>query len=165
MAIIRLNNADKIVLIDDCMYDELNRYKWYLSKYRNYATRSHTAKGKKNTIYMHRIILGLSFKDKKHSDHINGNGLDNRFSNLRICTNQQNMYNKGISSRNTSGFKGVCWKTRDEKWESKITKEGKRIALGHYDCPVEAAKSYNKAAIKYHGKFAKLNEIPKGKEV
>lgn len=165
MATIKLLNSDKIVLIDDDMHEELSKHRWFLSNYRDYAVRSIHCGGRKHTSYMHRIILGLQFGNRLQADHINGNGLDNRNINLRICTHQQNLYNKMISKHNSSGFKGVYWHKRDKKWQARLSKEGRRMYLGDFTCPIEAARAYNKAALKHHGEFARLNKIPEGKEV
>lgn len=159
MAFIELSNSDKRVLVDDGIYEELNKYNWQLQNTRNYAMRSESFNGASKTFLMHRYILGLSLKDGKHTDHINGNGLDNRRENLRICNPQQNSCNRSANKRNKSGYKGVHWKKRQSKWYVEICKDKKTYHLGVFDCPIEAAKAYNNAAIKYHGEFARLNEV------
>lgn len=92
-------------------------------------------------------------------DHINGNKLDNRKSNLRICTQSGNTANGPIRSSNSSGFKGVSWDKRSSKWSVDITKDYKHIYGGKFDNLADAAKRYNELAIKFHGQFAKLNVI------
>lgn len=141
----------KFTIVDDCDYDYLMQWKWY---YRNgYAVR----KESKRTIHMHRVILErMDFKDFI-SDHINRDKLDNCRCNLRPATNSQNRCNRNKPKNNTSGYIGVCWYR--EKWHVSIQTNGKRIYLGCYVDKEEAALAYDKAARKYHGEFAVLNEV------
>ena len=106
-------------------------------------------------ISMHRFILGL--KKGEICDHKNGNTLDNRRENLRRCTMLENAQNRKINARNKSGYKGVhLFKNR---WKATITFEAKRIHLGYFDSPREAAEAYNLAATIFYGQFANLNKI------
>jgi len=115
--------------------------------------------------YAHRIAFLISNKYMpKYIDHINSIKTDNRLSNLRECTFSENSCNKGRQKRNTSGYKGVYWNKRAQKWISKINKNDKEFWLGTYNCKHEAARAYNRAAIIYHGEFAYLNEIKGLKE-
>jgi hypothetical protein len=91
-------------------------------------------------------------------DHVDGNGLNNFRSNLRIVTHSQNQQNT-TSSKNQKlgGYKGVHWSTPHGKWQAQIripnpsgVGRGKRKALGRYDDPVEAALAYDAASRKYH---------------
>jgi len=92
-------------------------------------------------------------------DHINGIRDDNRLCNLRECTGSENQYNKGSHKNNTSGYKGVSWHNNDKKWHARLNHKGKTKYLGSFNCKHQAAKEYNKAALKYHGEFSKLNII------
>jgi hypothetical protein len=112
---------------------------------------------KTNTITLHKFLMQT--KDNEYLDHINGDKFDNRKSNLRICTKAENCRNSKMKSINTSGYKGVSWRKRDKKWSAIITVNYKNIGLGYYENKIEAAKAYNKAALKYHGEFARLNII------
>ena len=90
-------------------------------------------------------------------DHINLDGLDNRFSNLRVATRAQNQRNVGLSKRNTSGVKGVYFDKRDQKWVADIH-AGRRVRLGSFKT-LEAAKlAYANAADRLHGKFANTGD-------
>ncbi len=89
-----------------------------------------------------------------HKDTIRNH---NWIENLRKCTRYQNGYNRGPKKDNTSGYKGVTKK--GNKWQSKISYEGKEIYLGVFICKHEAAYIYNEAARKYHGEFAYLNTV------
>jgi len=106
---------------------------------------------------LHRLIVNASAD--LQVDHINMNKLDNRRCNLRICTRSQNKYNTAAPSHNTSGFKGVLWRKNSNKWMARVSVNGKYISLGLYDDILDAARAYNEAALKYHGEFARLNEI------
>jgi hypothetical protein len=87
-------------------------------------------------------------------DHINGNRLDNRFSNLREATRSNNSSNTKKLSANLSGVKGVHWNSDVKKWAAQITKSGRRYHLGYFDNIEEATLSRQKAADRLHGKFA-----------
>ena len=90
-------------------------------------------------------------------DHWDTDKSNNRISNLREATRSQNMGNQGVRKNNKTGFNGVGWHNRDQTYYAAITANGKRIHLGYFDCPIEAAKAYDAAAKKYRGEFAKLN--------
>ena len=105
---------------------------------------------------MHRLLLKC---EGKIIDHISGDGLDNRRSNIRCCTKSENLLNRRININNNSGYKGVSWFKVVKKWRAQIQYKKIVYHLGTYDKRIDAAKAYNKAAIKFHGEFAKLNEI------
>lgn len=92
-------------------------------------------------------------------DHINGVTHDDRWVNLRPSTRPENAKNRRVYRTNNSGYKGVypsVYKNRIY-YHSSIQVDKKRIFLGSYRSPKEAAEAYNKAALKYHGEFASLN--------
>jgi len=152
---------DKIALVDNSDYQFLSKYKW--RAIRNKKSRTYYAManiyedGKRTTILMHRKILNV--KKGIICDHINGNGLDNRRLNLRVCSFAENVRNSRKPINNTSGYKGVSWDKRRKIWQSYITYKDKTIHLGAFRDIGVAAFEYNKAAIKYHKKFANLNFI------
>lgn len=106
---------------------------------------------------MHREIIDE--KENEHVDHINGNKKDNRKSNLRIATSSQNSRNIGLRKNNTTGYKGVIYEKKRDKWRAEIKKDYKSIFLGYFDTKEDAAKAYNEASMKYHGEFANLNNV------
>lgn len=92
---------------------------------------------------------------KDQIDHINGVKSDNRLVNLREANTMQNMRNVPKQSHNSSGLKGVSWHKLRGKWRADIKNNGKRIWLGLHDCPAAASFSYQIAADKMHGQFAR----------
>ena len=146
----------KFVVVDDCDYDWLIRHKWYARK----ENRTYYAGRKSGKVIsqMHREILGLKAGDKRQIDHINHNGLDNRRSNLRICSFAENHRNRQLNRRkHTSKYKGVCWYKAGCKWRAEIRCDYKLFFLGYFDSEIDAAKAYDRAARKLFGEFACLN--------
>lgn len=152
-----------VAFVDDEDYEKVNQYKWQASKKRNentiYARGLIRVNGETQKVSMHRYIMNLTSKDKLQIDHINHSGLDNRKSNLRLCTNQQNGMNRRPDRNVSSKYKGVSRAKRDKVWQVQITCKGKQYYLGRFNSGIKAAQAYNEAAIKYHGEFAKLNSL------
>ncbi len=151
----------KIALVDAEDYDRLNAVKWQASTNGNkksiyYAARTDTSGPKRRKIFMHREIIG-NIADGFEVDHINGDRLDNRRENLRVCTHAQNKRNNKKNINNTSGFTGVSFHKALQKWGAKVVLDGKTHWLGGYDTPEEAAIAYDDAALRLHGEFATLN--------
>jgi len=92
-------------------------------------------------------------------DHINGNGLDNRRGNLRICRQGENARNRRHSIKRRSCFKGVAIRADTGKWRARIMVDRHEINLGCFDTAIDAAAAYNAAALKYFGIFAHLNDL------
>lgn len=149
----------QFALVDDADYDWLDQFRWYAYQGQNtwYASRSQRIKGKNINIKMHRVILGLKRGDKHECDHRNCNGLDNQRLNLRVCTHQQNQFNRGARRGGSSKFKGLSLDKRKNKWHAQIRYGKDRIHLGYFLKERDAAKAYDKATKKYFGEFARLN--------
>ena len=90
-------------------------------------------------------------------DHVNGDGLDNRRSNLRPATRQQNAQNVRTPSRSSTGLKGVTYYKRTRRWRAHITVDRRQRHLGYFDSPVAAAVAYDRAAVSSFGDYARLN--------
>jgi hypothetical protein len=112
---------------------------------------------KQTKVLMHRVITNA--QTGMSVDHINGNKLDNRRANLRLCNSSENSRNRSLASINTSGYKGVTWHKQTQKWQAQIEVNGRNIHLGLHQSVILAAIAYNNAALKYFGEFAKLNAI------
>ena len=137
----------KYTVVEEGDYASLSEFLWYYDG-RGYASRSTAEK----EVKMHRFIMGEP--EGFEVDHENRNKLDNRRSNLRIATSSQNGQNKGISSRNTSGFKGASL-TRSGKWLAQIKCNGVHYGLGLHETPELAHAAYCAASIKLHGEFSR----------
>lgn len=149
----------KYAIVDDCDYPELSQYKWYAHKQRNtyYAYRGESLNGKKVVVAMHRQILGLSYRDGKETDHKNHNGLDNKRSNIRICTRFQNSLNQLANKNTTSKYKGESWAKKHKKWYAHIKINQKSYHIGNFDNEIDAAKAYDIKAKELFGDFAYTN--------
>lgn len=160
--------------VGDEDYDYLNQFKWHAKREgkMTYAVRNgprDKITRKQTKIRMHRLILLLSGKwnideynnSKNQTDHKDGSGINNQRENVRPCTNQQNAFNRGISTANTSGLKGASWAKTMSKWNASIKIDGKRSNLGYFNTKEEAALTYNKVAKELHGDFANLSKVLK----
>ena len=108
-----------------------------------------------------RLLTGLEPGDPLVADHINGNPLDNRRINLRVCTQHENMLNRRTHKNNTSGFKGVS-QVGPNRWAAYIAFDGKMYYLGVFDSPEKAHAAYCRAAAWLHGEFANFGEDRSG---
>lgn len=145
----------KVAIVDDEDFEFLSQWKWYVhgSGPRTcYAERK--SEGDHKRVPMHRVIMNTP--KGLFTDHINGNGLDNRRCNLRICTTAENQYNARRRHSNRSGFKGVYYDKAVGKWRAAITINQKKIHLGRKDTPQEAHQLYVEAAKKHFGEFARF---------
>jgi hypothetical protein len=150
----------KVAIVDDTDYEWLSQWKWscHINRSGNcYAVR--TAWNPRRYIRMHRLITDAP----RHLevDHINGDGLDNRRSNLRLVTRSQNTQNRKPYPNSTSRFKGVSFNKRLGKYEAQIqVRQGRvkrKFHLGLFYSEEEAARIYDAAAAHHFGEFAKLN--------
>jgi len=143
----------KFAIVDADDYERLAKYKWHAYKNGSTYYASRTSANKK--IIMHREIMqapkGLLV------DHIEGNGLNNRKSNLRLCTRVQNARNKRPKHNGSSRYKGVYWHISYRKWAANIRCNGKQKYLGRFDDEIEAAVAYDRKAELLFGEFAYLN--------
>lgn len=144
--------------IDDDVFEWASKHKWYAQKFKRtfYVSRGVPVVGGKRTISrLHREIMKAG--PGQAVDHIDGNGLNNLRSNLRLCSLAENNRNVQKRRDNTSGYIGVVWFSRDQKWKAQIGHEGKGHSLGYFSDIQEAARVRDQAAIEYFGDFAKLN--------
>lgn len=158
----------KFAVVDDEDFEWLNEMRWQVhdKSKNNYALGkkwlSHT---KGITLAMHREIM------KKHGfdvegmevDHINGDGLDNRKENLRVCKHSENMKNINKNKGELMGNKGVTLVSGHydlkKPWRTKFTKDYKTIHVGYFATKEEAVIAYNWAVKENFGEFANMNQI------
>lgn len=148
----------KFAKVDDEDFDRVRISKWFAIKdgKKFYVARKDT--GTRKLIRLHNFIMNHdpSFNRKMVIDHIDRDGLNNVKSNLRFCNLSENARNRGKQKHNTSGFKGV--RKHNNKWLVQIGVDNKKFHVGLFFTKEEAAYAYNKAAKKYHGIFANINE-------
>lgn len=148
----------KFALIDDCDYELVRPFKWHAKKERTrfYASSSIWNGKRHRNIRMHRLLLGESCLGLD-VDHKNHDTLDNRRSNLRVCTRSQNIMNTRKRPNKTSKYLGVSKCNKVDRWRSTISKDGKNYHLGNFKSELDAAVAYNKKAKELFGEFAVLN--------
>ena len=145
----------KSTLVDDEDFDRLNAYQWFLSGTGYAVGFVPSDDGKFRLEYAHRFIMQAA--EGQLVDHINGNPLDNRQTNLRFVTPQQNGQNKRLNSLSHTGLKGVGWHKNRRKYHARIQLQGIRYHLGFFDNAETAALSYDFAARRLFGEFAVCN--------
>lgn len=157
---ITLFNGDTTVV--DTEDASLAQYRWAISGDldRRYAVRyvKGTRNPKKYQILHREVmerVLGRTLNKSEEVDHINGNTLDNRRGNLRLANRFQNAKNRRRDRDSSSGYKGVRFHKASQKWDARITSDGRQIFLGVFDTPEAAHEAYCEAARMYHGEFAR----------
>lgn len=143
-----------VAWVDEADYATLIRFRWRAHRggHTHYAIRS---VGKK-AVLMHRQLLNAA--PREEIDHRDLDGLNNRRSNLRVCSNRQNHQNQRPRSDRKTAFKGVsAYSQRPGLWRARICLHGKRLHLGCFDSAEAAALAYDNAARLYFGAFARTN--------
>ena len=147
-----------LTLVDREALEDLEQFNWTLND-RGYVVRYKNTKEERYTEYLARRIMG---NPEKTVDHINNDKLDNRRSNLRICSIGENNYNRPPNgNKKYSKYKGVS-RNRPDKFVAQIMFKGKNKYLGEYDTAEEAALAYNKKAEELFGEHAYLNKVEQG---
>lgn len=132
----------------DAEFSYLLKYRWSITHY-GYARRS------RDKQLLHRLIMKA--KLGQAIDHIDGDKLNNRVSNLRFCSQAENSRNQTLKRNNTSGYKGVSIIRSTKKWATQVKIDYKKYYFGCYDTAEEAASIYDTVALQLHGEFARLN--------
>lgn len=147
----------KVAVIDFEDFDKVRPFKWHARKNKKGRIEAARNSSDRKTIRMHREILGVD--DEREVDHKNGDALDNHRINLRVCTPTQNSQNTRLRVNNTSGFKGVRRHLTSSGWQAYLQKNNpkKFFHLGIFLTSEEAARAYDREALKHFGEFAKLN--------
>ena len=146
--IVPLTQGHKAI-VDADIVELISDRSWYFAK--GYAA----CKNGELALPMHRLIMGTP--DGMDTDHINGDKLDNRKVNLRICSRSQNKRNSAVRSDSASGLKGVQYLKETNMWRASILAEGRRVHLGYFEDAASAAMAYDDAAKKHFGEYARLN--------
>lgn len=139
------NNSEQEFYFDLEDYDKIKDYYWYVEKSGYIKTCLHNGKA---AIGMHQLLCGVG------CDHINRRRYDNRKTNLRLCTQQDNTKNRSKGSNNTSGVIGVSYVKRSQSWCSFINYNKKRIYLGYFKDKLDAIIARLMAEVEYLGEFA-----------
>lgn len=133
-------------------FEKVSEFNWWKDK-QGYITTKHNSE----RIKLHRLVMNAA--PDEQIDHIN-HQLENACkNNLRRVTKQQNAYNSKMSTRNTSGVKGVCYVSKWRKWIAQIGLNGKTIRLGTFDSFEEAVAARKAAEEKYFGDYSYDNSM------
>lgn len=135
------------VIIDESDYDRVSQHKWWIMPLGYINTR---IAGK--YVYLHRFIAQTP--KGMVTDHINGDKLDNRKSNLRICSTRENVINSKLSKNNRTGFRGTSFRKDRNKYSAYIMVNRKKISLGTYEYLEDAVNARVAGERKYFGIFA-----------
>lgn len=147
---LRNKNKEEYTIVDDDDYEKYKNKALYMTHNGYVRTSNYFSESTFARILMH-------CPKGKTVDHINGNQLDNRKSNLRICSMHQNDYNKKLYKSNKSGYKGVY--ATKKGWKAIIVHNRKPIKIGVYETKENAALAYNEYALEHFGEFARLNVL------
>jgi len=154
---LKISNSNKVAIVDDWEWGRLSKFKWvdngngfiYRQWWTNRLRPKHTS-----------LAAEIMNQLKQRFDHKDRDGYNNLEENLRVTTCSQNGMNRTKSNDKSSIFKGVCWDKNRNKWGCYITVNGIRLCLGRFKFEIDAAITYNMAAMKYFGEFAALNPVP-----
>ena len=158
---IALVNSEAVAIVDEVDADRVNSHSWCLTvprRGRRDATLYVVCYERKLThVKLHRFVLGLAKGDGTIVDHVNGIGLDNRRSNLRLASHSGNQCNRGKYGLGHPKYKGVFKHSRSPKWQVSIGFNRQKFYIGMFASEIDAARAYDIAAIDLHGEFARLN--------
>ena len=146
------SNTNKPFMFDKEDYELIKDFCWRENLTSGYIVTSYNGK---SAYALHRYIMKVNREEC--IDHINRNRVDNRKSNLRVSTIQQNNCNKDNSNNYSSGHKGISWNKAISKWETYIDKNYQRIRLGYFTDLEEAIKVREQAENQYFGEFSCIN--------
>lgn len=160
--IITSKNEKFSVLIDLEDIEKCKQYKWHIQKVNENYFRV-CAYNKGNTpklLKLHRLLMDVHTKDNSiEVDHVNGNTLDNRKRNLRLCKHSDNMKNIKTPTNNSSGFKGVELRKDTGKWTAFIECDGNKVNLGCFDNKENAIKARKDKELELFGEYSRLHSI------
>lgn len=149
-----------VILMDDEDFELFGHLPWNVHGRHDNITRNRSASerilGAGQKIYLWREITKCP--EGMTVDHVNGNRLDNRRCNLRVCSHKENNWNKGAERRNATGFRGVFFCKPNNNWSCHFkTPDGRRLTKGGFKSAKDAAQQYDAWALEHRGEFAKPN--------
>lgn len=147
---VKLSNTDREMIVDEDVWNAgAKDFCWYLTRAGYAATQIPVQRS--NTLF--HVYAFPNCPDGLVRDHIDGNKLNNVRENMRFITQQNNVRNRTLRSKNKSGRIGVVWSKRDNKWMAKIKTDGKEIHLGSFSKLEDAVKAREDAEEKYFGEY------------
>lgn len=147
------DSIDEVAFIDEEDLDIVQQYHWYKDKSKGYWTTNIIQEdGRKTTLTLHRLVTNAN--SNEIVDHINRDKNNNRKSNLRKCTSQQNSYNHSLKINNKTGYSGVALSRNRKRWTANIRINGKRKFLGTFDTKEEAIQARLQAEADWYGEYA-----------
>jgi hypothetical protein len=154
---IKLTNCDKYAIIDEEVWDSLKEYTW--KGVQSHGQIKYVGKVGKADVRLHNLLLPNPTPETHVVDHINGDGLDNRLSNLRLIKKEQNAWNrKPYKARKYKGTAKISGAKEGQKqYQARIRKEGKGMYIGSFYTEEEAARAYDIKARELFGELACLN--------
>lgn len=146
---VKLPNTDMEMITDQDIWERAKKYHWCFNCH-------YYAIGWINELKRQVMFHVFAFPDCPVGmvhDHIDGNGLNNTRENIRFVSQSDNCKNRSLSSRNSSGCTGVCWRKDKQKWRAYITVGRKTIHLGYFLDEKDAISARGKAEVKYFGEY------------
>jgi len=150
MKLIKLNESN-YAQVSDADFEFVSMFKWRLSNQRGYLYAVNDRLGS-----LHRFILGVC-NPKILVDHKDRNGLNCQRDNIRVATVQQNCFNTKVHKDSKTGYKGVTYNKKTNKYSAVIFYNKTKYNLGTFLTAYQAMCAYNKKAEELHGEFAGLN--------
>lgn len=153
-----------VAIIDDEDYEKVSKYKWHVEKKagnKRYAKHVYREDNKAKTLRMHTLIMGEPPRGMV-VDHISGDGLDNRRSNLRIISRRENSSNRHIRKRSNSQYQGVFHDKRIDRYRARVRVNGKLRVIGSFEREVDAHKAYDGAVKIIDEIYSSISNPPHG---
>lgn len=154
---IELTNTDRKALVDKKIMDSISNHKFFIGTSGYIYTTDKGGSAKNMCKCLHHFVLpkvkGMSV------DHINGNKLDNRSSNLRYCTNNENVRNRKVQTNSTSGIPGVTHRGKWNVWRVRVKLDGIRYHIGDFKDKLEAGYVRDQVALQLHKDFTRTYVI------
>lgn len=147
-------------MVDDADFEIFSKWRWAaeMGRYTFYVFRHTYPDGNHIRFALHREIMDCPLSSLV--DHIDGNGLNNQRSNLRLATHSQNQINRRVQKNNKSGFTGVSWNRARKKWTAHIFGGPRKKGLGSFSLLEDALKARRNAEAAFYGEFSRANRPP-----